>query len=158
MSNTLKNMNVRDFMADIAANEVLPGKQYNFRIEIDDGGINSYIGFAVDLDDWKVKGKIKELRLFRHTNNADGLSNTWSFYLGAICNEYHANPDIPLQFSSYGKTPSEAEAEAAEYFNEIRRLVRKQTSDYKIRLAETAQEEREKLLARLSELEGVINE
>ena len=153
-----KTMSVREFLADIAANELLPNKKYDLRIDMDDGGYNSYIGLKVDLDDWKSKGKIQSLRLFRHTNSTDRLSNTWQFSLGEICNEYHAHPNIPIKFASFGKTPGDAEAEAAEYYGKLRRLVRKQTSDYKIEQAKTAQAERDKLLARLSELEGVIND
>ena len=153
-----KIMSVREFLADIAANEILPNKKYALRIDIDDGGYNSYIGFDVDLDDWKSKGKIQSLRLSRHTNSTDRLSNTWQFSLGAICNEYHTYPDIPIEFSSFGKTPNEAEAEAAEYYNRIRKLVRKETTVYKIEIAKTAEAEREKLLARLAELEGLEND
>ena len=153
-----KIMSVREFLADIAANEILPNKKYALRIDIDDGGYNSYIGFNVDLDDWKSKGKIQSLRLYRHTNSTDRLSNTWQFSLGEICNEYYAHPNIPIKFTSFGKTPGEAEAEAAEYYGKLRRLVRKQTSDYKIEQAKTAKAEREELLARLAELEGLEND
>jgi hypothetical protein len=157
MTKDIKKMDVRTFLADIA-NELLPNQEYSLRIEIDDGGYNSYIGFDVDLDDWEAKGKIKALRLFRHTNSTAKISSEWQFQLGEICNEYHCYPDIPVRFSSFGKTPTEAQEEAVKYYSEIMRLVRKQTSAHKIRLAETAKEEREKLLARLSELDGAIND
>lgn len=143
---------IRTFLVDIT-NEVMPNKPYSFRIPIDDGGNNSYIGFSLDLDDWKNKGKVQSLRLYRHTNTADKLTNEWMFEIGTICNEYFANPDIPIRFSSYGKTPDEAESEAQSYFKEIKRLIKKRTSEYKIEAAKTAKEEKEKLLARLAELE-----
>ena len=146
-------IDVRAFLVDIATNEILKNKQYSIRIPIDDGGENSYIGFNLDLDDWKIKGKIQSLRLYRHTNTPQNLLNEWCFELGAICNEYHSNPDIPIMFSSYGKTPDQAEIEAQTYFKEIKRLIRKRTSEYKIEMAKTAEEEKEKLLARLAELE-----
>lgn len=146
---------VREFLADIAANEIMQNESYNLRIPIDDGGNNSYIGFNVDLDDWKSKGKIQSLRLYRHTNTVSNLINEWEFELGAICKEYHANPDIPLRFSSCGKTPDEAENEAQSYFKELRRLIKRRTSEYKIEAAKTAEEEKEKLLARLAELEAI---
>ena len=143
---------IRTFLVDIA-NEVMPNKPYSFRIPIDDGGSNSYIGFDLDLDDWKSKGKIQQLSLFRHTNSADKLANQWKFDLGGICNEYHANPNMPLMFSSYGKTPEQAEAEAQNYFKEMKLLIKKRTAQYKIEATQTAKEEKEKLLARLAELE-----
>ena len=148
MSNT-----IREFLVDVAENHIMQGKSYSFRIPIDDGGSNSYIGFDLDLDDWKSKGEIQQLSLFRHTNSADKLTNLWKFDLGGICNEYYANPNIPLMFSSYGKTPDEAEAEAQSYFKEMKLLIKKRTAQYKIEATQTAKEEKEKLLARLAELE-----
>ena len=148
MSNT-----IREFLVDVAENHIMQGKSYSFRIPIDDGGSNSYIGFDLDLDDWKSKGEIQQLSLFRHTNSVDKLTNTWKFELGGICNEYHANPNIPIMFSSYGKTPEQAEAEAQGYFKEMKHLIRKRTSEYRIESTKTAKEEKEKLLARLAELE-----
>lgn len=145
---------VRDFLADMAR-EVVHGKQYSIRLEIEDGGFNSYIGFNVDVDDWKSKGKIQGVRLYRHTNSADKMTNRWEFELGGICYEYHSNPDIPLRFTSYGKSPEEAEVEAQSYFEELEKLIQKQTSDYKISAANLVKEEKEKLLARLAELEKV---
>ena len=146
---------IRDFLVGIAS-EVLTGEKYTHRIEIDDGGINSYIGFNVDVEDWKHKPRkaTRSIEIFRHTNSANKLQNEWKFSLGNICQPYCDNPGMPLKFTSYGKTPDEAEAEAEKYFSEIRKLVRKQTSDYKIAKAASEQEEREKLLARLSELEA----
>ena len=144
---------IREFLVDVAENHIMQGKSYSLRIPIDDGGSNSYIGFDLDLDDWKSKGKIQQLSLFRHTNSVDKLTNTWKFELGGICNEYHANPDIPLRFSSYGKTPDQAKNEAQSYFKELRRLIKRRTSEYKIEAAKTAKEEKEELLARLAELE-----
>ena len=146
---------IRDFLVGIAS-EVLTGEKYTHRIEIDDGGINSYIGFNVDVEDWKHKPHkaTGSIRIFRNTNSANKLQNEWKFSLGNICHPYCDNPGMPLEFTSYGKTPDEAEAEAEKYFSEIRKLVRKQTSVYKIEKAASEQEEREKLLARLSELEA----
>lgn len=121
-----KRMSVREFLADIVANEILPNKKYDLRIDIEDGGYNSYIGFKVSLDDWKSKGKIESVRLFRHTNSENRMSDRWEFSLGEICNEYHTYPDIPIRFSSFGKTLDEAETEATGYYNRIRKLVRKE--------------------------------
>lgn len=151
-----QKQSVRDFLVDMANNEIVQGEKYSHRIEIDDGGFNSYIGFDVDVDTWKHKpSKVtSEVRIYRHTNSVKKLENEWSFSLGNICNQYADEPDIPLKFASYGKTPDEAETEAVQYFTAIRKLIRKQTSDYKIAKATSAQEEREKLLARLSELEA----
>lgn len=146
---------VRDFLSDIAENDIIPGKKYSLRIEINDGGYNSYVGFNVDTHDFqRVKPVTQALRLFRHTNSTEKKGCEWGFALGDACDNYAEHPDIPIEFSSYGKTPDVAAAEAAEYFKELKRLIRKQTSEYKLKAAESAQEEREKLLARLSELEG----
>mgnify|MGYP003592898361 CR=1 FL=1 len=146
---------VRAFLVDIAENEVLKNKAYSFRIPLDDGGDNSYIGFSVELDDWRNNGKIRGLSLFRHTNSVKLKSNEWKFDLGDICDTYYEYPDIPIQFASYGKTPEEATAEAQGYFKEIKRLIKKRTAEYKIEMAKTAEKEKEELLARLAELESV---
>ena len=148
MSNT-----IREFLVDVAENHIMQGKSYSLRIPIDDGGSNSYIGFDLDLDDWKSKGEIQQLSLFRHTNSADKLANQWNFELGGVCNEYHANLNMPIMFSSYGKTPEQAEAEAQGYLKEMKHLIKKRTSEYRIESTKTAKEEKEKLLARLAELE-----
>ena len=74
-----KIMSVREFLADVAENEILPNKKYSLRIDIDDGGFNSYIGFNVDLDYWKSTGKIQSLRLFRHTNSAQAFQHMGVF-------------------------------------------------------------------------------
>ena len=149
MSNT-----IREFLVDVAENHIMQGKSYSFRIPIDDGGSNSYIGFDLDLDDWKSKGKIQQLSLFRHTNSADKLVNQWTFELGGICDEYHANLNMPIMFSSYGKTPEQAEAEAQSYFKEMKLLIKKRTAQYKIEATKDAEKEKEELLARLAELDG----
>ena len=142
----------------MANNEIVQGEKYSHRIEIDDGGFNSYIGFDVEVEDWKHKPHkaTRSIEIFRHTNSANKLQNEWKFSLGNICHPYCDNPGMPLELTSYGKTPDEAEAEAEKYFSEIRKLVRKQTSVYKIEKAASAKEEREKLLARLSELEATL--
>ena len=146
---------VREFLEDILTNEIIPGREYDVRIDIDDGGQNSYISVCIYAEDFQRKTPvIREITLFRHSNSVNMLVNTWSFELGDICNPYADNPEIPLQYSSYGKTADEAEAEASEYYNKLRQLIRKQTSDYKIKDAETEQEERKELLARLAELGG----
>lgn len=151
-----QKQSVRDFLADVANNEILQGKEYSHRIKIEDGGSNSYIGFDVSVEEWAHKPRkvTGEIRIFRHTNSVSRLENEWCFSLGHICHAYADEPNIPLRFESYGKTADEAEAEAAQYFKELRKLIRKATSDYKIKAAKSSQEEREKLLARLSELEG----
>ena len=144
---------IRDFLVDIAENDIISGKKYSLRIPIKDGGDNSYIGFNVDTEDYnRAKPVTGALRLYRHTNSTGKKANEWAFALGGVCDCYAEHPNIPLAFSSYGKTADEAAVEASEYFKELKRLIRKQTSEYKTRAAETAQEEKEKLLARLSEL------
>ena len=132
---------VREFLVDVAENEIISGKKYSCRIEIEDGGYNSYVALDVDVDDWEHKPRkvTQGVRIFRHTNSTNRLENTWSF---------------SLEFSSYGKCPDEAEAEAEQYFSELKKMIRKQTSAYKVEAAESAQEEKEKLLERLKELEA----
>lgn len=157
---SIKKQSIRDFLAGIAS-EVMFGKKYSFRIEIDDGGDNSYIGFDIDIIDWvcekKHNGRISKLKIYRHTNSTNRLINTWEFSLGATCNEYSLNRDIPLCFSSYGKTQDEAEAEAVLYFKEFKKLIKKKTSDYRIQATKSEQEERDKLLARLNELNNKMD-
>lgn len=148
---------VRDFLEGIAEDDIIHGKKYSLRIEINDGGYNSYIGFNVDVCDYnRVKPVVQGLRLFRHTNSTEKKECEWGFELGGVCDNYAEHPAISIKFSSYGKTPDVAAAEAAEYFKELKRLIRKQTSEYKQKAAETAQKEREELLARLSELESEV--
>lgn len=147
---------VREFLADIAENEIISGKEYSCRIEIDDGGYNSYVALCVDVDDWKHKPRnvTQGVRMFRHTNSVNGLENTWCFTLGNVCHLYADEPNIPLEFSSYGKRPDEAGIEAKQYLARLRKQVRKQTAAYKVEAAKSAQEEKEKLLERLKELEA----
>lgn len=151
-----QKQSIRDFLTDIADNEIISGKKYSHRIEINDGGINSYIGLDISVEDWKHKPRnvTQEVRIYRHTNSASKLENEWCFSLGNICHPYADEPNIPLEFTSYGKSPDEAETEAEQYFKELKKLVRKQTSDYKIQAAELVREEKEKLLERLNELEA----
>ena len=149
-------MNIREFLVDIMDKDIIQGKKYDKRIEIEDGGYNSYISLCVDVNDYGKKAPFTlGIDLIRNTNSADKLINTWGFRLGGICNPYADNPGIPLRFSSYGKTPIEAEAEAVKYFKELKKLIRKQTTEYKKEMAKSAEQERTELLARLAELEEV---
>jgi hypothetical protein len=146
---------VREFLVDIAENEIISGKKYSCRIEVEDGGDNSYISVCVYANDFQRRTPVIEgIRLFRHSNSVNNLVNTWSFSLGNVCHLYADEPNILLEFSSYGKCPDEAETEAKQYFSELKKLIRKQTSAYKVEAAESAREEKEKLLERLKELEA----
>lgn len=146
---------IRDFLTDIATNEIIQGKAYDERIAINDGGVNSYIALSVYTEGFRRKTPVTSIILLhRHTNNVDGLNNTWEFQLGDSCHAYADYPRIPIRFASYGKTIEVAESEAKEYFKELKRLIKKQTSDYKIQVAASAEEERARILARLSELES----
>ena len=151
-----QKQSIREFLADIAENEIISGKKYSCRIEIEDGGYNSYVALDVDVDDWKHRPRkvTQAVSIFRHTNSASKLENEWHFSLGDVCHPYADEPNIPLEFKSRGKSPDEAEAEAEQYFSELKKLIRKQTSAYKVEAAESAQEEKEKLLERLKELEA----
>jgi hypothetical protein len=144
---------VYDFLKDMLDNEILHGEKYSFRIDISDGGYNSYIGFDADVETWRRNPPVTQaLRLYRHTNSTNKLANTWEFSLGNVCNVVDDHPDIALFFGSFGKTLDEAENEAAEYFKKMQRLIRKQTSDLKIERAKSAEEEKERLISRLHEL------
>lgn len=156
MTNTFANK-VRAFLVDIAEKEIVQGKKYNIRLAINDGGYNSYIGLCVDTHDFMRKKPVTQsLRIFRHSNGMSHLVNTWGFDLGSICHAYVENRDIPIEFSSYGVAVDQAEAEAEKHFNNILKEVRKQTSLYKVEEAETLKEEKEILLARLSEIESSV--
>lgn len=146
---------VRDFLSDMAEHEIIQSKKYDLRIELKDGDYNSYIGFTVDVSDWQHNPPVlQDVRLFRHANDAKALYKTWSFMLGNICHLYHDEPDNPIRFETYGKTADEAESEAVVFFAKIKKLIQKQTSEYKVKATISAEEERTKLLARLKELEG----
>lgn len=150
----MKNGNVRKFLEDILSNEIIHGKQYDVRISIDDGGENSYISIVVYVEDFRRSTpEIQGIALFRHSNSINKLENTWTFELGDICNPYADNPEVPLKYSSYGKASDEAETEASKYYSKLLKLIRKQTSNYKIEDSKSKQEEREKLHIRLSELD-----
>ena len=156
-------MTVREFLEQIAKEEIIQGEQYSLRIEIDDGGFNSYIGFDVDIETYKTAlmspkesmktPKTKALRLYRHTNDMNKLVNTWGFNLGDIIHDYPKNQNVPMKFNTYGKTWEEAEKEASQYFPKIKKLIHKRTSDLKTEKAADKEKEKEQLLARLKELE-----
>lgn len=144
---------VRDFLVGLANGEIIHGRKYECRIPVVDGGVNSYIGLCVDDESYGHKSPIlRGFRIFRHTNSVSHLVYTWQFDLGDVCNAYADYPDTPICFRSCGVSLSDAEKESAEYFDRLLEMIRKQTSDYRIKDAESAQEEREQLLARLSEL------
>ena len=150
---------VYEFLTGIAKSEIINGKKYEIRIAIDDGGCNSYIGFCVDVEDFQRKTPVtSSLRLFRHTNTTSKLINAWEFDLGDVCNHYADYPDIVMSFKTYGKTFSEAAKEANGYFAELKRLIKKRTAEYEVQAAQSAHEEREKLLKRLMELDGDLHE
>ena len=152
-------MKIYEFMKDVADNVAISGRKYDVRIPINDGGSNSYISICIYDDTFQRKQPVTQgIGLFRHTNSVDKLVNTWGFTLGEFCKAYADYPNIALKFESYGKTADEAEAEAVQYFTMLRKLIEKQTSDYNVADAKSAEEEREKLLARLSELEARQNE
>lgn len=147
-------MNIREFLVDIFLNKIVQGKEYGELIEIEGSGFNSYIGLWVNTIDSDRSVPISYcIRLFRHTNSIEKIANTWEFLLGDITHKLNENPDIPLEFRSYGKTPEEAEAEAVKYFKELRKLIRKRTAKYKKEMAKSAEQERAELLARLAKLE-----
>ena len=154
-------MTVREFLEQIAKEEIIQGEQYSLRIEIDDGGFNSYIGFDVDIETYNAAvlntnmktPKTKALRLYRHTNDMNKLVNTWGFNLGDIIHDYPKNQNVPMKFNTYGKTWEEAEKEASQYFPKIKKMIHKRTSDLKIEKASDKEKEKEQLLARLKELE-----
>lgn len=145
---------VREFLASVAQNEAMGGKKYSERIEINDGGCNSYIGLNVDVDKYNKSRKdlIQCVRLYRHSNSVSHLVMGWQFELGGVCNPYCDNPEIPIEFRTQGISVEDAEKEARMYFEEMLKLIRKSTSDMKIAAAESAEKERDALLARLEEL------
>ena len=72
---------VREFLEDILTNEIIPGRKYDVRIDIDDGGQNSYISVCIDTEDFQRKTPvIREITLFRHSNSVNKLVNTWTLY------------------------------------------------------------------------------
>lgn len=146
-------MDVYEYLKDIAGG-IINGKSYDARIELDDGGYNSYIAICVyDTDFNRPKSVTQSIEIFRHTNSASNIKNTWCFKLGNVCHPYKDNPDIPLCFESYGVSKEDAEAEAQKYFIKLKNLIQKKTSEYKSSDAESKKAEREALLLRLKELD-----
>lgn len=145
---------VREFLVGIAQNEIVAGKKYSERIEINDGGCNSYIGLCVDVDDYNKARKkdLQGIRLFRNSNSALLQGECWSFVLGDICNPYCDNAEIPIEFRTRGRDVNDAEREAGVYFKKLLSLVRKSTAAIKVEVAESAEAEKAALLARLEEL------
>jgi len=145
---------VREFLVGIAQNEIVAGKKYSERIEINDGGYNSYIGLCVDVDDYNKARKkdLQGIRLFRHSNSALLQGECWGFALGGVCNPHCDNADIPIEFSTYGRDVNDAEREANVYFKKLLSLVRKSTAAIRVEVAESAEAEKASLLARLEEL------
>ena len=125
-------MKIRDFLVKIA-DEILKDEEYRVRIKLDDGGYNSYIGLSVDVIEdvieYEKPIRTSSIRLFRHTNTVDLIKNRWCFILGNICEPYADYPDIPLEFSSYGKTREEAEKEAQKYLKELRAKIAEITAE-----------------------------
>ena len=145
---------VREFLLNIEK-ELIEGKSYSFRIDVNDGGINSYIGFNVDVDDYRNRNNTYAIRLYRHTNSLNKMIEMWGFELGNIAVPYNKNKDIPIGFFTYGKSADEAEAEAKTYFKEILKIVKKKTNIYRQELAKYNEAEKEQLLKRLSELDNI---
>ena len=90
---------IREFLVGVAENEIIIGKKYSCRIEIEDGGYNSYVALDVDVDDWKHRPRkvTQDVRIFRHTNSASKLANTWCFTLGKTVFLTRAEADAALK-------------------------------------------------------------
>ena len=146
---------VREYLVNIAQNEIMAGKKYSERIEIKDGGYNSYIGLCVDIDDCNKARKkaLQGIRLFRHSNSTFMLGECWHFALGGICNPYCDNAEIPIEFLTSGRDVKDAEREAEMYFMRMLALIKKSTAAMRIEAAESEKAEKAALLARLEELD-----
>ena len=131
---------VREYLVNIAQNEIMAGKKYSERIEINDGGDNSYIGLCVDIDDYNKSRKkdLQCIRFFRHSNSVQNISTCWNFELGDVCNPYCDNPEISIRFSTHGMDVDAAQKEAQTYFMDALTLIRKSNTVMKIRAAESA--------------------
>ena len=150
----MNNENIKEYLKNMADNVILPGHRYDVRIDIDDGGFNSYVGIYISSDDFHRKQPVTAgVQLHRHTNNAKDLENTWRFELGGVCNPYADNPDVALYFGSYGKSADDAAKDAEPYLSKLLTLIKKQVALQKKDIEKTKQAERESLLARLKDLE-----
>ena len=93
---------VREFLTDLAKNEIIQGKEYHIRFDINDGGDNSYIGLNIWTEDFRREKPVtRDLRIFRNSNSVSHLPKTWEFELGGVCHAYADNPDVPIRFESY---------------------------------------------------------
>lgn len=146
--------NIKEYMKNIADNVILPGRTYDVRISIADGGVNSYIAISVYKEDFNRNPPvIQGITLHRHTNNAENLFNTWGFELGNVCNAYADNPDIVMYFGSYGKTADEAAKEAEPYLSILLKSIKKEVDKQKKEIEKSKQEEIDDLRERLKALE-----
>ena len=125
---------VREFLMDLVENVLEEdvfaelGEPLIVRHQILDGYINRHVTISV----WKntegfcgTKNKLKAVHLSFHENLAENLENCWEFGLGHVFYPLYDNPDQPIEFSSYGKTFEEAEAEAQLHFAALKREVKK---------------------------------
>ena len=123
------------FLKNVADNTIIPGQSYDIRIDIKDGGFNSYIALTVHEETWNRKTPVTQgLTLHRNTNNAKDLSLAWEFKLGGVCSVYTDNPDIAMYFGSYGKDAESAAAEAESYLDELTRILKKRLRSRGVRL------------------------
>lgn len=127
------------------------------RHQILDGYINRHITIIVSKNDDGYRGtknKLKAVELFFHENLLESLESRWKFSLGDFYYPLYDNPDQPIEFSSYGKTFEEAEAEAQQYFTALKREVKK-TND---RMKANIEKKREARRAELEKQLEALNE
>ena len=150
---------VREFFVHIARTSIMPGRAYSERVELSDGGCNSYIGLCVDIDEYNKARKkdLQGIRLFRHSNSAFMRGECWQFALGDVCNPYCDNAEIPIEFRTSGRDVKDAEHEAELYFKRLLALVKKSTAAMRIEAAASAENEKAALLARLDELDKGVD-
>lgn len=125
---------VREFLMDLVEtvldDDVIAemDDRITIRHQILDGYINRHITIIVSKNDDGYRGtknKLKAVELFFHENLLESLESRWKFSLGDFYYPLYDNPDQPIEFSSYGKTFEEAEAEAQQYFTALKREVKK---------------------------------
>jgi hypothetical protein len=139
------------------------GNSWEERIPIDDGGVNSYIGLRVQAEDSPGVTGTAWVKLWRNTNvgrygtrDVAKLLETWDLSLGDVCVGYtHMNGDVPIRLTTYGKTPEEICAEIKPHIGHFRKAFKKAAKILADKKEKAARDEKDKLLARLKELEAV---
>ena len=147
---------IKAFLKNVADNTIIPGQRYDIRIDVNDGGFNSYVALTVSDETWNRKFPVtQDIKLHRNTNNAKDQPLAWEFRLGGVCNVYADNPDIAMYFGSYGKGQEIAAAEAEPFLGKLIERLKAEVKLQRKEIVKNKASEKAALLAKLKELDQV---